>query len=108
MAHAVTASGTPPARSNEPLNADIVRKARIDLAACLRWAARHGLEEGICNHFSAVLPDRPDLFLVNPYGLAFAEVTASSLLLCDFHGNVLEGDGQPEAPPSTSTRSCTG
>ncbi|WP_267356038.1 MULTISPECIES: aldolase [unclassified Methylobacterium] len=97
MAHAVTASGTPPARSNEPLNADSVRKARIDLAACLRWAARSGLEEGICNHFSAVLPERPDLFLVNPYGLAFAEVTASSLLLCDFHGNVVEGDGQPEA-----------
>ncbi|MCJ2048820.1 aldolase [Methylobacterium sp. J-070] len=97
MAHAVTASGAPPARSNEPLNADSVRRARVDLAACLRWAARNGLEEGICNHFSAVLPERPDLFLVNPYGLAFAEVTASSLLLCDFHGNVVEGDGQPEA-----------
>ena len=97
MAHPVTAPGTPPARSNEPLPGDSVRRARIDLAACLRWAARHGLEEGICNHFSAVLPERPDLFLVNPYGLAFAEVTASSLLLCDFHGNVVEGDGQPEA-----------
>jgi ribulose-5-phosphate 4-epimerase/fuculose-1-phosphate aldolase len=97
MAHAVTAPGSPPARSNEPLNADSVRRARIDLAACLRWAARNGLEEGICNHFSAVLPERPDLFLVNPYGLAFAEVTASSLLLCDFHGNVVEGEGQPEA-----------
>ena len=97
MAHAVNAPETPPVRSNEPLNADSVRKARIDLAACLRWAARNGLEEGICNHFSAVLPERPDLFLVNPYGLAFAEVTASSLLLCDFHGNVVEGDGQPEA-----------
>ena len=97
MAHAVTASGTQPLRSNEPLNADGLRRARVDLAACLRWAARNGLEEGICNHFSAVLPERPDLFLVNPYGLAFAEVTASSLLLCDFHGNVVEGDGQPEA-----------
>lgn len=97
MAHAVNAPDTPPLRSNEPLNADSVRQARIDLAACLRWAARNGLEEGICNHFSAVLPDRPDLFLVNPYGLAFAEITASSLLLCDFHGNVVEGDGRPEA-----------
>ena len=44
-----------------------------------------------------MLPDRPDLFLVNPYGLAFAEVTASSLLLCDFHGNVVAGEGRPEA-----------
>ena len=97
MAHPVAASGPPPSRGDEPPDADALRRARVDLAACLRWAARHGLEEGICNHFSAVLPERPDLFLVNPYGLAFAEVTASSLLLCDFQGNVVEGDGRPEA-----------
>jgi ribulose-5-phosphate 4-epimerase/fuculose-1-phosphate aldolase len=60
-------------------------------------AARLGMHEGICNHFSAVVPGHDDLFLVNPYGYAFAEVTASSLLVCDFHGNVLAGDGQPEA-----------
>ena len=99
MAHAVTASGTPPARSNEPLNADSVRRARIDLAACLRWAARNGLEEGICNHFSAVLPERPDLFLVNPYGLAFAEVTAATSS---------KGTASRRRPPSTSMPSCTG
>lgn len=44
-----------------------------------------------------MLPGRDDLFLVNPYGYAFAEVTAQNLLVCDFHGNVLDGDGQPEA-----------
>jgi ribulose-5-phosphate 4-epimerase/fuculose-1-phosphate aldolase len=97
MAHPVTRAGEPPALRNEPVDADALRRARVDLAASLRWAARHGLEEGICNHFSAVLPGRPDLFLVNPYGLAFREVTASSLLLCDFAGNVIEGDGEPEA-----------
>jgi ribulose-5-phosphate 4-epimerase/fuculose-1-phosphate aldolase len=43
------------------------------------------------------VPGRDDLFLVNPYGHAFAEVTASSLLVCDFHGNVVAGDGVPEA-----------
>ena len=84
-------------RRNEPLDGDALRRLRVDLAACFRAAARLGLQEGICNHFSAVAPGRPDLFLVNPYGLAFAEVTASSLLLCDFHGDVLEGDGTPEA-----------
>lgn len=97
MAHPVAASGSAPARRNEPLDGESLRRARVDLAACLRLAARHGLEEGICNHFSAVLPERPDLFLVNPYGLAFSEVTASSLLLCDFAGNVVEGEGAPEA-----------
>ncbi len=80
-----------------PPDPAILRQMRMDLAACFRMAARLGLQEGICNHFSAALPDRPDLFLVNPHGLAFAEVSASSLLLCDHHGAVLEGDGMPEA-----------
>ena len=43
-----------------------------------------------------MLPGRADLFLVNPYGWAFEEITASSLLICDFHGNVVAGDGVPE------------
>ncbi len=76
---------------------EALRRARVDLAACFRMAARLGLEEGICNHFSAVVPGRDDLFVVNPYGLAFGEVTASSLLVCDFDGHVLDGVGRPEA-----------
>lgn len=74
-----------------------LRETRADLAACFRMAARLGFEEGICNHFSAVVPGRDDLFLVNPHGLAFREITASSLLVCDYDGNVIEGDGRPEA-----------
>ncbi|KQV70363.1 aldolase [Rhizobium sp. Root1220] len=74
-----------------------IREARVDLAACLRAAAKLGLEEGICNHFSAVVPGHPDLFIVNRLGWAFEEATASSLLICDFAGNVLAGDGEPEA-----------
>jgi len=101
MAHALNASATAdnePARSNRPdLSTDAIRGAREDLAACFRMAARNGFEEGICNHFSAVVPGHDDLFLVNPYGYAFRELTASRLLVCDFHGNVLEGDGDPEA-----------
>ncbi|MFK4507750.1 ribulose-5-phosphate 4-epimerase/fuculose-1-phosphate aldolase [Bradyrhizobium daqingense] len=61
------------------------------------WPPRNGFEEGICNHFSAVVPGHDDLFLVNPYGYAFRELTASKLLICDFHGNVLDGEGVPEA-----------
>ncbi|WP_070105752.1 aldolase [Burkholderia plantarii] len=79
------------------LDSDAVRAARIELAACFRLAAQHGFEEGICNHFSAVVPGHDDLFLVNPYGHAFAEITASRLLICDYDGNVIEGEGQPEA-----------
>jgi ribulose-5-phosphate 4-epimerase/fuculose-1-phosphate aldolase len=74
-----------------------LRAARVDLAACLRMAARLGLHEGICNHFSLLVPGRDDLFLVNPYGLSFGEVTASRLLVCDFEGRVVMGEGEPEA-----------
>jgi len=83
---------------NRPaLDAKEVRQARVDLAACFRMAAKLGLEEGICNHFSALVPGYDDLFIVNPYGRAFSEITASSLLICDFDGRVAVGQGVPEA-----------
>ncbi|SNB75287.1 Ribulose-5-phosphate 4-epimerase/Fuculose-1-phosphate aldolase [Arboricoccus pini] len=96
MARSLSAES--PHGSNQPdLDTEAVWEARRDLAACFRMAARHGLEEGICNHFSALVPGYDDLFLVNPYGYAFREITASGLLVCDFHGNVVAGDGEPEA-----------
>ena len=73
-----------------------VLEVRRDLAAALRWAARLGLAEGICNHFSAAVPGTDDLFLVNPYGWAFAEASASRLLVCDYAGRVVAGEGVPE------------
>ena len=83
--------------SNTGLDTEAVWQARVDLAACFREAARLGLAEGICNHFSAMVPGRDDLFLVNPYGWAFEEVSASRLLVCDFAGRVVSGEGVPEA-----------
>lgn len=97
MAHELKTGGAPALRRNSELDTDVVAQARVDLAACFRMAARLGLQEGICNHFSAMVPGRDDLFLVNPYGLAFEEITASSLLVCDFNGNVVAGEGKPEA-----------
>jgi ribulose-5-phosphate 4-epimerase/fuculose-1-phosphate aldolase len=98
MAHELNVTKTNQThRHNLPLDTDEISQARVDLAACLRMAARLGLEEGICNHFSAVVPGHPDLFIVNRLGWAFQEATASSLLICDFEGNVVAGDGVPEA-----------
>ncbi|NMJ40563.1 aldolase [Roseomonas sp. JC162] len=97
MAHALGAPSAPAILRNTELDADAVRQARVDLAACFRMAARLGMHEGICNHFSFVVPGRDDLFLVNPYGWAFSEITASRLLVCDFAGNVVAGEGVPEA-----------
>ena len=98
MAHELNITkGGPALLRNVSLDTEEIWKARADLAACLRMAAKLGLEEGICNHFSAVVPGHPDLFIVNRLGWAFQEATASSLLICDFDGNVVAGDGVPEA-----------
>jgi len=98
MAHDLkTATATPAVLSNQALDSDRVRQARIDLAACFRMAAKLGLQEGICNHFSALVPGSSELFIVNPYGYAFEELRASDLLICDMHGHVLAGSGKPEA-----------
>ena len=97
MAHTFSA-GMAASRQRVPqLDSDAIMQARIELAACFQLAAQQGLEEGICNHFSALLPGRDDLFLVNPYGYAFREITASRLLICDLDGHVLAGEGRPEA-----------
>ncbi len=72
-----------------------VTAARIDLAAAFRLAVRMDLHEGVCNHFSVLLPDGKT-FLLNRFGLHWSEVTASNLLALDADGNVLEGEGEFE------------
>ena len=76
---------------------DPVTQARIDLTTALRAAARHGLNEGVCNHFSMTVPGREDLFLVNPQGLHWSEVTPSDLVMADGAGNIVEGKYPVEA-----------
>jgi len=72
-------------------------RSRRELAAVLRWSARLGYQQGVCNHFSLMAPGSQSLFLVNPEGLFWSEITASSLLLCDLDGKVVEGDGTVES-----------
>lgn len=76
---------------------DDLAQIRIDLAAAYRMAARQGLNEGICNHFTMMVPGSDDRFLLIPYGLHWSEVTASSLLEVDFDRNVIAGEGEAEA-----------
>lgn len=76
-----------------------LRQYRIDLAAAIRLSVRFGLHEGICNHFSVMVP--PDekgtrRFLINPYGPHWQEITASRLVLMDEAGRTLEGEGRVE------------
>lgn len=65
--------------------------ARADLAAALRWAARLGYSEGICNHFSLEMPGPKGRFLINPQGLHWAEVTPGDLVVVDAQGNRVAG-----------------
>ena len=76
---------------------DPVTQARLDLTTALRAAARHGLNEGVCNHFSMAVPGRDELFLVNPQGLHWSEVTPADLVMADGEGNVIEGKYPVEA-----------
>ena len=95
------ASATPIESSARAATDPIVGQARIDLAAALRWAVRLGLSEGVDNHFSMAVPGpngkvEGDRFLINPYGWHWSEITASSLVLADDKGNVLEGSNDIE------------
>lgn len=75
---------------------EIEWQMRVDLAAAFHLAVTNHLHEAIANHFSAVLPGER-LFLVNPFGLHFSEITASNLIVCDFDGKVVRGNGKPAA-----------
>jgi ribulose-5-phosphate 4-epimerase/fuculose-1-phosphate aldolase len=63
--------------------------ARVELAAAYRLCAIMGWSDMISTHISVRVPGRSDQFLINPYGLMFEEVTASSLLKIDVEGNKL-------------------
>lgn len=96
MAQATQTRASAPTE-HHALDQPAVWQARVDLAACFRMAARLGMHEGICNHLSAMVPGSDTLFLVNPYGWGFHEISASRLLVCDFEGRVISGEGEPEA-----------
>jgi len=62
---------------------------RCDLAACYRLVALYGWTDLVFTHISAKLPGKDHRFLINPYGLMFDEITASSLIVVDQEGNKL-------------------
>ncbi len=80
--------------SNLPITED-ERRTRIELAACYRLAQREGWDELIYNHISARVPGPEHHFLINPFGLAFEEVTASNLVKIDLDGKVIGDSPYP-------------
>jgi ribulose-5-phosphate 4-epimerase/fuculose-1-phosphate aldolase len=75
---------------------DAERQARIDLAACYRLAAHFGLNEGIDNHLTFLVPGHADRFLLAPFGLHWSEVKASDFMVIDFEGRIVSGRGPVE------------
>ena len=63
---------------------------RVDLAAAYRLVAYYGWDDLIFTHLSARIPGPEHHFLLNPYNLMFEEVTASSLVKVDIHGNPVD------------------
>lgn len=70
------------------------RDARVQLAACYRLIAHFGMDDLVYTHISARVPGT-DHFLINPYGMMFHEITASSLVKIDYEGNVVEPTDYP-------------
>lgn len=81
---------------------DIEWQTRIDLAACYRLVVMHGWDDLIYTHISARIPGT-DEFLINAFGLAFEEVTASNLVKIDIDGNILDEDSPFEINPAGFT-----
>jgi ribulose-5-phosphate 4-epimerase/fuculose-1-phosphate aldolase len=68
-------------------------RTRVDLAAFYRIAAIHDYDDFLYTHITARVPGPDQHFLINPFGLTFDEITASSLVKVDLDGNVI-GDSE--------------
>jgi ribulose-5-phosphate 4-epimerase/fuculose-1-phosphate aldolase len=68
---------------------DVEWATRVDLAACYRLLAVFGMTDLIYNHVSARIPGSGEQYLINPYGMLYEEITASSLVKIDVQGNTL-------------------
>jgi len=79
---------------------------RVDLAAAYRLVALFGWDDLVFTHISARLPGQHDHFLINPYGMMFEEITASSLVKVDMQGNKLDDSPYPVNPAGFTIHSA--
>ena len=69
---------------------DAERQMREDLAAAYRLVALFGMDDSIYTHISARVPGQDGQFLINPFGMLFRDITASSLVKIDMDGRILD------------------
>jgi ribulose-5-phosphate 4-epimerase/fuculose-1-phosphate aldolase len=94
-----------PGRSLTNVSAEESR-LRIDLAACYRLVALYGWADLVFTHISVRIPGPEHHFLINPYGLMFDEITASSLIKIDQRCNKLSDSPHPVNPAGFIIHSC--
>lgn len=92
--------------SLQPRTGDAEWNARVELAAAFRVAHHLGWNDTPRNHIAARLPDAPEHFLMNPEGLGWHEVTASSLLKLHLDGTVISETDRKPAPAGLNFHSC--
>ncbi len=73
-------------------------QTRVDLAACYRIVAMHGWDDLVFTHISARVPGPEEHFLINPYGMLFEEITASSLVKVGIDGEKVGDSSHPINP----------
>jgi ribulose-5-phosphate 4-epimerase/fuculose-1-phosphate aldolase len=81
-------------------------KLRVELAAVYRLVALYGWDDLVFTHISARIPGPEHHFLINPYGLMFDEITASSLVKVDQDCNKLSESPFPVNPAGFTIHSC--
>jgi len=81
-------------------------QARVDLAAAYRLVALFKWDDLVFTHISARVPGTEDQFLINPYGLMFEEITASSLIKVNLAGEKLEVSPFPVNPAGFTIHSA--
>jgi ribulose-5-phosphate 4-epimerase/fuculose-1-phosphate aldolase len=81
-------------------------QTRVDLAACYRLVADFGWSDLVFTHITARVPGTEDQFLINPYGMMFDEITASSLVKIDLQGNKLDNSPFPVNPAGFTIHSA--
>lgn len=81
-------------------------KIRTDLAAAYRLVALYGWDDLVFTHISARVPGPEHHFLINPYGLLFEEITASSLVKVGLDGNKVSDSPYPVNPAGFTIHSA--
>ena len=94
------------AHAKQPQIDAVEAAIRVELAACYRLVAMHGWDDLIFTHISARNPGPEHHFLINPYGLMFEEITASSLVKIDMNGVAIGKSSFPVNPAGFTIHSA--